>query len=251
MKILAIGNSFSQDATAYLYEMAASDGLEINLVNLYIGGCSLETHWSNIQENQASYMYQRNGKWSEQYISIRKALLEEDWDIVTLQQCSGYSGLPDTYHPYIEKLSEYVKVLAPYATQYIHQTWAYEIDSDHGHFEFYHNKQQEMYDALKNTNETVAKTLGFDLIPCGDVIQTLRQHPLFDYQNGGKSLCRDGFHMHEIYGRYALAATWYSTLLDGNVLSNSYIPPTIEGISITDEELQVIKNCVNQISQRR
>ena len=49
MKVLAIGNSFSQDATHYLHKIAASDGVEMKVVNLYIGGCSLEQHWKNIQ----------------------------------------------------------------------------------------------------------------------------------------------------------------------------------------------------------
>ena len=43
--VLAIGNSFSQDATHYLHQIAASDNVEMKVVNLYIGGCSLEQHW--------------------------------------------------------------------------------------------------------------------------------------------------------------------------------------------------------------
>ena len=46
VKILAIGNSFSQDATRYMKEIAQSMGLEMLVVNLYIGGCSLEQHAS-------------------------------------------------------------------------------------------------------------------------------------------------------------------------------------------------------------
>ncbi len=51
MKILAIGNSFSQDATRYLQDIAASAGEELFVRNLYIGGCSLEMHSKNIAEN--------------------------------------------------------------------------------------------------------------------------------------------------------------------------------------------------------
>lgn len=40
-RVLAIGNSFSQDAMAYLVQLAASGGVEMEAVNLYIGGCSL------------------------------------------------------------------------------------------------------------------------------------------------------------------------------------------------------------------
>ena len=49
IKILAIGNSFSQDATHYLQQIAAADTVDMKVVNLYIGGCSLERHWNNIQ----------------------------------------------------------------------------------------------------------------------------------------------------------------------------------------------------------
>ena len=51
MKILAIGNSFSQDATRYLQDIAASAGENLFVRNLYIGGCSLEMHAKNITEN--------------------------------------------------------------------------------------------------------------------------------------------------------------------------------------------------------
>lgn len=45
MKILAIGNSFSEDAMYYLKNIADADGVEVKAVNLYIGGCNLERHW--------------------------------------------------------------------------------------------------------------------------------------------------------------------------------------------------------------
>ena len=43
IKILAIGNSFSEDAIEqYLHELADADGIETVIGNLYIPGCSLE-----------------------------------------------------------------------------------------------------------------------------------------------------------------------------------------------------------------
>lgn len=42
IKILAIGNSFSEDAIEqYLHELAYADGIETVIGNLYIPGCSL------------------------------------------------------------------------------------------------------------------------------------------------------------------------------------------------------------------
>ena len=43
MNILAIGNSYTVDATHYLYKIAREQGVELDIYTLYIGGCSLES----------------------------------------------------------------------------------------------------------------------------------------------------------------------------------------------------------------
>ena len=40
-KILVIGNSFGEDATHFLHDLALTRGINTKVVNLYIGGCSL------------------------------------------------------------------------------------------------------------------------------------------------------------------------------------------------------------------
>ncbi len=55
ISILAIGNSFSNDATYYLNDILEASGVENRVVNLYIGGCSLERHWQNIEGNKREY----------------------------------------------------------------------------------------------------------------------------------------------------------------------------------------------------
>lgn len=247
IKILAIGNSFSQDATAYLYDIAKADGIELKVVNLYIGGCALNQHWENIETDSANYDYELNGRQTGRKISIKEALQEEAWNYVTLQQVSSNSGLIDTYYPYIQKVSDYVKEYAPQAEQIIHETWAYEMDTDHDAFAHYNKDQLEMYRALKECYEKVAKELSFRLIPCGDVIQSLRTYEVFDYAKGGESLCRDGYHMTLVYGRYATAATWFEFILGGNIIVNSFHPPSIEDVIPEVEVLKLIKNCVHDI----
>lgn len=44
------------------------------------------------------------------------------------------------------------------------------------------------------------------------MIQTLRKEKEFNVREGGISLCRDGFHMNYLYGRYALACTWLAKI---------------------------------------
>lgn len=129
INILAIGNSFSQDATHYLNQIAKEDCVETKVVNLYIGGCSLERHWSNVQSGAEDYLYELNGKSTEKYISIQEALKEERWDYIVTQQASHDSGWTDTYEPFLENLTRYIRKQAPWAEILLQETWAYEIDS--------------------------------------------------------------------------------------------------------------------------
>ena len=61
IKVLSIGNSFSEDAQRYLYGIARADGVSMKTVNLYIGGCSLERHYRNMLSGNAVYDFQING----------------------------------------------------------------------------------------------------------------------------------------------------------------------------------------------
>ncbi len=244
-KILAIGNSFSQDATNYLHDMAKCGGKETKVVNLLIPGCSLKTHWEMVESQHPGYVYELNGKDTGRMLSVGEALAEEDWDFVTLQQASHDSGFIETYFPYIVKLSDYVRQCVPGAKQLIHQTWAYEHGSTHEAFPKYECSQARMYEALKQAYGEVAGTLGLEQIPCGEVIQRIRGEKGFVVLNGGQSLCRDRFHMDLIYGRYATAAVWYEKLLRGNCLENAFVPPTTGETKVELALLDTIKQVVH------
>lgn len=215
MKLLSIGNSFSEDAHRWLHQLAQQQGFELETVNLYIGGCSLETHWKNVQEDNAFYDLERNGNLGTEKISIYRALVMEKWDIVTLQQVSQYAGMPMSYEPYLGELAAYVRKLCPGAALLFHQTWAYEIDSEHSGFANYRFDQKLMAEKIISVSGEKAQSIDAAVIPTGAVIQHLRETlPEFDYKNGGMSLCRDGFHLTLDYGRYAAAAVWLSVLMN-------------------------------------
>ena len=226
-KILAIGNSFSEDATKYLHGLAESAGVKTKVVNLYVGGCSLERHWENICGNIPMYQVQVNGVLTERHASIDEMLREEDWDFVVTQQASHDSGWLDTYEPFFGLLLNHVRELAPQAEFVVHETWAYEIDSGHGAFPRYNRDQAEMYRRLSENYRAIAEKYGLRMIPCGDVIQALRKEPPFVVQEGGMSLCRDGFHMSFLYGRFVLACCWAKVLLGVTLAGTDFIPSTI------------------------
>lgn len=61
MNVLCIGNSFSQDATRYLHQIAEAAEDALKVVNLYIGGCPLRRHYNNILEDAKAYAMEFNG----------------------------------------------------------------------------------------------------------------------------------------------------------------------------------------------
>lgn len=236
MKILAIGNSFSRDATAYLHQVLTDCGVENRIVHLCIGGCPLERHWQNIEDDRVDYEYHVNGQIMERRASIRQALEEDDWDYIVTQQVSHDSGWAESYEPFLTLLVEYFHRLAPRAKLCLHQTWAYEKDSDHPRFMRYGRDQEEMYRRLTACYRDAAKRHDLLLIPCGDVVQVLRQEAPFRYGEGGMSLCRDGYHMHLIYGRYAAACTWARTLCGADLTKSAWIPSSEWRPELTAEE---------------
>ena len=249
LKILAIGNSFSEDATAYLHQISNAGGKDMFVNNMHIGGCSLERHINELESNSSAYTLAINGQ------NVRSAILLEelkayDWDIVTIQQASHFSGVWDSYEPYISKLVACIKENAPNAKIYFHKTWAYEYNSTHSGFVKYDKNQEKMHMMISECVENVKNTLDiYGIIPSGDVINELRKLPEFDTPNGGQTLCRDGFHMHMLYGRYAVAATWYETLLGGDITTNLWLP--FERMGLFDQDtlnkIDLIKKTVHEV----
>ena len=98
IKVLAIGNSFSQDAVEqYLYELAAAQGDSLVIGNAYIGGCSIDRHYDNLVKGLAAYEYRkvvggvRSNKKNVDLVSI---IRDEQWDVVSLQQAATIPDCP-------------------------------------------------------------------------------------------------------------------------------------------------------------
>lgn len=207
MKILAIGNSFSKDATRYLQTIAESAGSPLFVRNCYIGGCSLKRHVENTQTDEQAYEYECDAQMLEM-ISLKEALVKEDWDYVTVQQVSSYSGMYETYIPYLPQLLSFIRELAPNAKIVFHRTWNYEITSTHKHFPNYNCDRDTMYNAIIETTEKAAAEFDLPIIKSGDAIYKAQQFPEFDVRKNGISLMRDGYHLSLTYGRYLAALVW-------------------------------------------
>lgn len=230
IRILAIGNSFSEDAVEqYLYELGKDAGYELIIGNAYRGGQGLESHWKEVTKDRNSFEYRKvikGKKYNHRHQTLKSIITDEPWDYITLQQVSQDSGKPDTYEPYLTNLIAYVKSLAKNKKMKLgfHMTWAYSGDSTHGGFVYYGRNQKTMYDSIiEASKEVLAHHPEIKiLIPCGTAIQNMRATSLGDTMN------RDGFHLDYNIGRYTAACTWFEAILKKKATRRNYHPITID-----------------------
>lgn len=240
IKVLAIGNSFSEDAVEQnLYELAYAQGDSLVIGNAYIGGCSIDRHYTNLKGDSALYRYRKiigGSTFERRKVTLRSIIQDEQWDIISLQQASHYSGIPTTF----ANLAQLKRLVQSYTTnlhvQFIwHMTWAYAEDFTSDNFKAYDYDQRKMYSAIVSTLQNVLPAVGINrIIPSGTAIQLARYR-------FGDVLNRDGYHLSHTLGRYTAACTWCEVLTGHIVDGNRYHPE-----SITDEEAQLCQQAAHE-----
>ena len=240
LKVLAIGNSFSEDAVEQnLYELALAQGDTLIIGNAYIPGCTIDRHWSNAQTGKAEYSYRKvtDGVFTKtDKVSLKDIILDENWEVISLQQQSGNSGLPESYGN-LGLLKKYVAETATNKDAEIiwHATWAYANSYKSANFKPYNSDQKQMFDAICNTVAQELPKVGISkYIPNNLTIQNAREVL-------GDILNRDGFHLSYTIGRYAAACTWCEFLTGKNIIGNTYHPETI-----SDSEALILQEAAHK-----
>ncbi len=199
MKILALGNSFSEDCTAYLDRMT-----DLYVRNLYIGGCSLERHTRSLDERIPDYLLQAAGRTvGDGNLTANEIIAGDAWDVITVQETSRTSGIYELHEPHLTRVLEHIRTLCPGARIVWNRTWSYTPASTHRSFVNYGHDSEKMHHAIIEASDRLTREHGLPIIPTGDMIHLLR-HAL-PREDG---YCRDGYHLHKIYGRYAAAYVW-------------------------------------------
>ncbi len=228
IRILALGNSFAGNALeSYLSDLTREAGIPTVIANAYIGGCTLERHWQNAENGSAPYEYRKIAPDGAKTITRGRTILQcvedEPWDYVSFLQASGYSGLPDSYFPFLPNLMSYVSAHAknPNVELVFLQTWAYDSDSDHPLFPHYGNSQKSMYNSIVSSVAYAAGRAAINtVIPAGTAIQNVRANV------PGMEVCRDGYHLNNGIGEFTVSCVWFEALF-GNVLRNRFVPDNV------------------------
>ena len=208
LKILTIGNSFSRDAMAYVYDIALAAGAEeVYLGDMYIGSCTVAKHLKNAKEDNGAYSYftNENDKWVEHTkYKMSDAIKSQDWDFISIQQNCENSGRPEKY----SDLQELVTIVKSQATNpnveiVWHMTWAVQNDYTGNLFVHYQMDQETMYNAIVNAvkQEVFPIEEITRVIPNGTVMQNIRS------SYWGDNICRDSLHLSLPYGRILAGIT--------------------------------------------
>ena len=246
LKVLTIGNSFSEQMVSAMPPIAKDMGLELDICSLYIGGCSFERHWKNVCDpTNRPYSVTRNtlGTSVKGFKgNIPEMLKADKWDVVTIQQASHFSWKPETYHPYADDLVKTIRELAPQAKIVVHETWSYSPWDRR--FAKWKIDQNEMYEKLHAAYGDFAKQYGFEVIPTGTAVQLWRKElPVkytensfggdtcgkgeFEQKDGKWSPKGDVCHMND-RGNHLQALVWTAKLFGADVTTCKYEPEGVD-----------------------
>lgn len=268
-KVLMIGNSFSISLLHHLPQVAADRGVELDLTSLYIGGCSLERHWSNATNDADKafrpYKLGRNrfGEYTQRTANVREALQMAKWDIVTVQQASHESWKSETYRPCGDNLIALIRSLAPQAKIYVQETWSYTPwDKRLAQWGI---DQNQMYAKLHEAYADFAKRHGLQIIPFGTAVQEWRKRLPVKYTEksfggdvvgGGRQEERDHFKRDangnwvpncDVFhlgrrGEYFQALVWAHALFGVDLGDLSYRPDFV-----TDSDFELMKKIAGEV----
>ena len=270
LRILIIGNSFSQNPSTYIQQLAKESGHELTVGHAEIGGCPLQKHWdlAEVSRKDPSDPKGRpyNGK------SLRMLLSEGKWDVVTLQQYSLLSGDVSTYMPYARNLYNLIKEFQPQAEVVLQQTWAYRSDSKQFGMiasNKYAADEKEMYEKSRAAYHAIADSLHVRIIPTGDAFWCMdsdkkwgyKKDEKFDFTNHvyptlpdqinslhagymwdkDKKLVFDSHHANQA-GKYLGSMVWHVFLFGEPAKNVRFVP---KDVSVQFAER--LKKCVDQV----
>lgn len=180
VRLLTVGNSFSQNATKYLDKIVEADGNVIIHHRCVIGGSGPDQHLDKVAAHEKDPK-DKAGLYGTGK-SLKQELTAEKWDIITIQQASIKSHDVETYRPGMKELYSYIKKHAPDSEVVIHQTWAYRVDDPRFSGKAEPKTQKAMYDGLSDAYRTIAKEIGIRYIPVGDAFYAADTDPKWGYK---------------------------------------------------------------------
>ena len=228
LKMLVLGNSWSENATDDFGLILQSLGYKIDLNRTYLSNASLRYYSNNLVTCDSILVFSTwlNNEWVNHHckLNLKDVLKMKDWDVITVQQRSRSSISYSTYQPYLNKLLNEVYRQDIVPLVYYHVTWSYPQYIESDRFPIESMNTHSMYDAILAAWSTACKeTKNNNVILSAPVIQQSRAIDgigvdLFDTEDG----------LHLLQGKYAAACAWASTFI------NTYYDPSVRDKDIME-----------------
>ena len=248
VNILAVGNSWTINATTYLGNILEELGYKVKIYVSYAGGATLESYWNNIINAKKAYEVHtwKNGEWHrpKTLYTYEEIIMSEKWDIITHQQQSGMSGVYETYQPYLHSIITWEQKKLDYnPSVFLLSTWSYPNGTKKEQFaSYYNNDTRVMYNSiLKAYNQALKDEKISIVIPCTPIIQQAREIGIKDIDTS------DGTHL-STNGCYAASIICAETLLQFYFHSpNNALQVKTKPIELSDEDFSILKKLVVDI----
>lgn len=235
-RILVIGNSHSDDAMAYVWDILTELGYDdVRIGVLYIGGCDIATHVRCAANDSPAYEYRSNvdGTWRNlTNVTMREGIASEEWDYIVLQHSAPKAGVAAEYAK-LPELIDHVQRLAPAATLLWHTGFAWRDAVNATGIEPPYESSEDMYTRMIAAvkSEIVPNQNFSGILYTATAVQNAATSAL------KRVLYRDGVHLSIPLGRY-LASLYVAQALTGKSVAD--IAYTPEGVS-QDEKAIVLE----------
>ena len=221
LKVLDIGNSFTNDATDLLPLIVEASGSNVSNICLYKAvrsSASFKSWYDVYCDKDTAYTYKiekvfgglsanvSTGRGAKRDGSLfRKLLTDEQWDIIIIQPYYGL-GNGTSREGYLNKFISVIKEHQPSAVigfYIVHSLWDHHTRNKEG-------SSYERWKLICSSTKSLQEENGVDfIIPYGTAIENLRSSSL----NNEYDLTRDGLHLAYGLGRYTAACCYYESLI--------------------------------------
>lgn len=183
IKLLVIGNSFTNNTLTYLPRFASNDGEKLVIFSAAIGGSYLETHaaaanaYAINPENPAGRIYRQG----QQRFSLVEALKSRKWDYVTIQESLGRASRRDASTEQLQVLVDLVRLCAPQAQILLFEPWS--AMEDQSPVPDGRTSSQIAYERIHAETLRLAARFNLKVLPVGTAFQNARNNPLWQIKN--------------------------------------------------------------------
>ncbi len=253
IKILAIGNSYSNNATQYVDEITASLGIKTETYSLYYPGCSIQQHVNFYNNASTVYALATKGEnlnW--QINTMQKAFALHNYNYITIQQgstlCDAFFSYWTQENPWVNNLYDIISENQPDAQIKMHQTWSLcneKATEKRPNFAVPWESSTAMFNQIESCYNRAAEKVGLtknDIIKSGKAIQLAKDKygygDIYNTKENGKLIVAETLANNALYadnlshlnhrGRYLASLVFVESLLGIDSREVTFVPEVLD-----------------------